>query len=279
MSLPVFRAEDPIDELREGDTYTLTGPEARHAVTVRRLSVDEALDVVDGQGTRVTGTVTATNKEPGRDTAGGPGAPSGGSSGGDWVRLTVTAVEAQPARRPSLVLVQALAKGDRDLQAVETCTELGVDAVIPWQADRSVARFRPDRMHKQLDKWRSTVVAAAKQSRRSRWPIVQDPVNSAALEARIRDEGQTRWWILHEAAEQTLAQALAENAAVVDPHRTDPHVFAVVVGPEGGISEVELGRFVRAGAQPVLLGPEVLRSSTAGAAAVVMLNQATGRWS
>lgn len=252
-TLPVFRAESELLSAGMGEQIVLSGPEARHAATVRRLSPGEQLELVDGQGLRVTGSVV--------------------SAAGDRIELRVEHSLQEPARTPELLLVQALAKGDRDLQAVETCTELGIDAVIPWQAERSIARLRPERQAKQLAKWDSTLTSAAKQSRRARWPQLREPVTSAALTRLLEQSPGTRWLVLHESASQPLSQLLPEIAA-----DGSCEGIGLIVGPEGGVSDAELERFASAGAQPMLLGPEVLRSSSAGAAAVAVLSSALGRW-
>ena len=88
------------------------------------------------------------------------------------------AVEPQPGIR--LVLVQALAKGDRDELATETATELGIDAVIPWQSERSIVRWKGDRAAKAHAKWQSVVTAAAKQARRAWIPEVRSVVDTGA---------------------------------------------------------------------------------------------------
>ena len=89
-----------------------------------------------------------------------------------------------------LVLVQALAKGDRDEQAIEAATELGVDEVVPWQAERSIVVWRGDRAAKSLAKWASVVARATKQSRRARMPLTSSPVDLAALVGRV---GRLHW--------------------------------------------------------------------------------------
>lgn len=266
VSLPVFRAEAAQLTGAVGATVRLAGAEARHAATVRRMAPGELLELVDGDGLRVTAQVVR--------------------AAADELELTVTRTEREPARVPELILVQALAKGDRDLQAVESCTELGVDAVVPWQADRSIARLRPERRSKQLAKWESALVAAAKQSRRARWPRLQEPVSSASLARRIAAEPDTRWLVLHETATDRLVELAPALGASSTPggSAAEPaghgrvSSVAVIVGPEGGVAERELERFLEAGAHPVLLGPEVLRSSTAGAAAITVLCAALGRW-
>ena len=131
------------------------------------------------------------------------------------------------------MLVQALAKGDRDDQAIESATEFGVDEVVPWQAARSIVQWRGERADKARRKWESTVVAAAKQSRRSRVPVVADLATTKALVTRIA--GAAAAYLLHEDATQSLAaQALPAAGDVL-----------VVVGPEGSIRR--RGRGVRGG--------------------------------
>jgi 16S rRNA (uracil1498-N3)-methyltransferase len=175
-------------------------------------------------------------------------------------------VDDEPEPDPRLVLVQALAKGGRDEQAVETATELGVDEVVPWQAARGVVVWRGrEREEKGRRRWESVCVAATKQSRRSRVPVVAEPVGTVELAARLSTAAVAL--VLHETATESLAGVdLPDHGDVV-----------VVVGPEGGISDTELAALVAAGGRPVRLGPEVLRSSTAGPVALAVL-ASLARW-
>jgi 16S rRNA (uracil1498-N3)-methyltransferase len=163
------------------------------------------------------------------------------------------------------VLVQALAKGDRDEQAIEAATELGVDEVVPWQAARSIVIWRGERAARSLRKWESVVLAATKQSRRARVPQVSQPANQAAVIRRI--ESAALALVLHEEAERPLAGIELPTSGDV----------VLIVGPEGGIAPDELTAFGAAGAVAVRLGPHVLRSSSAGPAALAVLS-AAGRW-
>ena len=90
----------------------------------------------------------------------------------DWLELDVRDVVRTPAPEPRVTVVQALPKGDRGETAVETMTEIGVDAVVPWAASRSIVQWKGERGEKALDKWRATAREAAKQSRRAWWPEV-----------------------------------------------------------------------------------------------------------
>jgi 16S rRNA (uracil1498-N3)-methyltransferase len=270
VSLPVFKVEpELLAGLDRGQTLTVTGAEARHAVTVRRLAPGEALELVDGAGTRVTAELLEGQQER--------------------MTLRVRSVAAEPARRPRLALAQALAKGERDLLAVETATELGADEVVPWQAERSIVRWKKERAAKSREKWANTVAAAAKQSRRAAWPGLGPLCSTAELAEQLREPG-TLGVVLHEDAQQSLAQLLGvpgghgpvgtgAGAAGADRQWAQAERIVVVVGPEGGITPAELELLSGAGARVARLGPEVLRSSTAGPAALAVLSASLGRWS
>jgi 16S rRNA (uracil1498-N3)-methyltransferase len=206
----------------------------------------EAVDVVDGRGTRASCTVAVVGR--------------------DVVELDVVrrTTEAQPA--PRVVLVQAIAKRDRGELAVELATEVGVDEIVPWSAARCVVLWDGDRGAKALARWRSTAREAAKQSRRSWLPTVRDPHTTEEVLGVVRAAALTL--VLHEAATQPLAGLVLPDVGDV----------VLVVGPEGGLTEAEVRGFEAAGASTVRLGSSVLRTSTAGAAAAAVVSAATSRW-
>lgn len=235
-------------------TVTLSGPEGHHAADVHRLGPGEAVRLIDGAGWVAEGTVEATRK------------------GELDVRVDHVSLEDAPPVR--LVLVQALAKGDRDLMAVETATELDVDEIVPWQADRSIVRWRAERGDKARRKWEQQVLAATKQSRRTRLPVVAPLADRVALVERARDADLAL--VLHEDATTPVTGVdlpeLDTDAASAGGQA--PEVL-LVVGPEGGIAPAELDALVGVGAVPVRLGRTVLRTSTAGGAALAALHT---RW-
>jgi 16S rRNA (uracil1498-N3)-methyltransferase len=228
-----------------GTSVVLDGDEGRHAASVVRIRPGERYFVADGAGRRVLAEAEAVDKVS--------------------VRGRVLEVVDEPEPVVRLVLVQALAKGDRDEQAVEAATELGVDEVVPWAAERSVVVWRGDRAAKSLAKWASVVARATKQSRRARMPLTSSQVNLASLVGRVGES--TLALVLHEDASEALA-------AVDLPQSGD---VLLIVGPEGGISGREVGALVAAGARTVRLGPTILRASSAGPAALAVLN-AKSRW-
>lgn len=226
---------------------SLTDGEARHAAQVARLRVGETVQVSDGRGARATGTVLTVDKAS--------------------VRLAVTDYIEEKSPRPSFVLVQALAKGDRDELAIQTATELGVDVVIPWQAERSVSRWTGDKVNKGVSRWRSIVTEAAKQSMRSILPLVLEPVTTAQIPQSLDD---VTWLVLDPRAERTLHEWCANASAVTS--------IGVIVGPEGGITGAEIETLVAAGATPVRIAPHVLRTSTAGPTAFAVLGTLLRGW-
>ncbi|WP_040161783.1 16S rRNA (uracil(1498)-N(3))-methyltransferase [Mobilicoccus massiliensis] len=231
--------------LAPGAEVVLDGAEGHHAVTVKRAQVGEVVLLADGSGLVASGRISEV------------------ATG--MARVEIRSVEDSRPTGPRFVLVQALAKGGRDEQAVEAATELGVDAVLAWQAARSIVRWKAERAEKPLAKWQAVAAAAAKQSRRATTPEVEGPLSTAGLARRVDAAALTL--ALHEDAVEPLAALELPAAGDV----------LVVVGPEGGIAPEELDTLVSAGARAVRLGPTVLRSSSAGPAALAVLN-AAGRW-
>jgi 16S rRNA (uracil1498-N3)-methyltransferase len=225
-----------------GARVSLIGEEARHAVTVARVRVGERIAIGDGSGFVVWGPVTAASAAE--------------------LAIEVDEVRHDPEPEPPIWLAQALAKGDRDELAIQAATELGVAGVIPWAAERSVSRWEAAKAAKGRERWGSIVREASKQAIRSRVPEVAALATTADL------------------------TALPGRLVVLDPLGDTPLTelpldderLTLVVGPEGGIAPREFETLVAAGAVRVRLGSEVLRTSTAGPAALAVLNARLGRW-
>ncbi|MET8837745.1 16S rRNA (uracil(1498)-N(3))-methyltransferase [Micromonospora sp. NPDC004540] len=244
MSAPLFLVE----ALPTGDTLTLDGPEGHHAATVQRLRAGEELLLADGRG----GTAAAVVSAVGRGT----------------LDLRVTSRGYVDASVPRLVVVQGIAKGDRGELAVQAMTEVGVDEIVPWAASRSVSQWRGDRGVRAREKWAATAREAAKQARRPWLPVVAGTPDESTTTVARRIAGASAAFVLHEEADDRLTRAdLPETGEIV-----------LVVGPEGGITDTEVSAFQEAGARPVRLGPTVLRTSTAGVAAVSVLSTRLTRW-
>ncbi len=231
-----------------GGRLTLTGAEGRHATTVRRLAPGERVDVTDGDGMLAECEVLGAR-------------PSAGE-----LDLAVLALRREPAPSCRLTVVQAILKGDRGELAVELMTEVGVDTIVPWAADRSIARWRPDRERKALSRWRTSAREAAKQSRRARFPEVTG--QATTTDAVALAGGADLALLLDAQARRQLAGISLPAAGQI----------VLVVGPEGGTSQAEFADLTAAGAIPVRLGPTIVRGSTAGAVAAALVLSGCGRW-
>ncbi|MFZ4156374.1 16S rRNA (uracil(1498)-N(3))-methyltransferase [Streptomyces pseudogriseolus] len=246
MTAPVF-VVDHFDTHGTG-RYVLDGPEGRHAVAVKRLRAGEEVVLTDGAGRWAAGEVD-------------------GTEGKDRLIVRLGEVVEEPAQTPWLTVVQALPKGDRGELAVETMTEVGVDAIVPWSASRCITQWKGERGAKSLAKWRATAREAGKQSRRVRFPDVADAATTKGVASLLAEAEFAA--VLHESGTEPLADVpLPASGDIV-----------LVVGPEGGVSPEELALFESVGARAYRLGRSVLRTSTAGTAAAALLLGRTGRWS
>ena len=242
--LPVFHLPGAAAVVA-GDEVVLDGPEGHHAAVVRRIGAGERVVLTDGAGTRLVGSVAATTKRA--------------------LTIAVSSVTAVPRPSPAVTVVQAVPKGDRGELAVELLTEVGVDVIVPFSAERSIAKWRGERATRSLERWRSTAREAAKQSRRAWWPVVAEPAGLEEVCDLVRAAG--------------LAVALHEaGGAPVSSLGPLPDDLLLVVGPEGGLTDAELEALRGAGAAVVRLGEDVMRTSTAGAAATAALLSRTPRW-
>ncbi len=238
----------PRADLLEGTQVTLSGPEGRHAVSVVRVKVGEHIDLSDGDGLLIAGRVVEVNNP-------------------DELVIEVLERIIDDVVLPRLVVVQAIPKGDRGERAVELLTEVGADAIVPWAASRCIAQWKGDRAEKALTKWENTAKAAGKQARRSRLPQVTGVATTGDVVSMIAAASGAI--VLHEES----------TTALTDWNPPIDGEIVIVVGPEGGITSDEVEAFRQAGAQIVHMGKSIMRTSTAGAAAVAVLGAVTGRWS
>ena len=241
----LYLRED-LDDASVGGEVALEGAEAKHMVSVSRTRPGDEVTVSNGRGLVVDGVVETAEASR--------------------AVVRVDAVRRVPEPRRRLVLVQALAKGGRDELAVQTAVELGVDGIVPWQAARSVSRWNGDKQAKGVQRWASIVREATKQSVRPWLASVAAPVTTAQLANRAA--GGTML-VLEPGANEPL------TGIRFDDDRRD---VLVVVGPEGGISPEESRMLAEAGGVSVRLGSSVLRTSSAGPAAIAVVNTALGRW-
>lgn len=238
-----FYLDESIHTLAEGDIHVLSGSEARHAVTVSRIAMGERIHLGNGSGLIAEVNVIATTKES--------------------LTCSVLSVRNIEKTTPQLTLVQALAKGDRDERAIEAATELGVDVVIPWAATRSISHWDERKAPKARAKWESIVREATKQSIRPFIPEVLPRMSTTEVITHVNNDHII---VLDPGGDSSLAAVPVTGADI-----------AVVVGPEGGLSPSEVELFSAAGADICTLGENILRTSTAGPAAIAILLARLGR--
>lgn len=234
MSVHHFFADDV-----SGDRITLSRDDSRHALRVLRIRAGERITISDGMGSVVEATVA--------------------DAAGDRLTADVSARRNEARPRPALCVAQAVPKrGKLDL-IVQKLTELGVSSIAPFASERSVPRWDASKGDAHAARLREVARQAAMQSRRAWLPDVSAPVAADSLAF------DTPAFVLDESAATRLTAALPADA---------PGSVAIVVGPEGGLTEDEVTAFRDHGATPVTLGPMILRTETAGlAAAAIVLSR------
>ncbi len=235
---------EAIGSAEVGAFVELPPQEARHATAALRMTTGDLVLVCDGAGRKAVGRLTVASPT---------------------AVVLIESITDEPAPDPSITVVQALAKGEHGELAIDLMTQVGVDRIIPWAAQRSIVQLKGDRAEKALVKWQQTARAAAKQSRRAWLPEVSAVLGTRQLLTALADFDAL--FLLHESASAPLASAELPARGRI----------GLIVGPEGGISPEEQEHLAGAGALPVLLGPDVLRSSLAGAVGVSVL-AARLRW-
>ena len=230
-----------------GQIIELSGAEAKHAISVRRMRVGEAIQLSNGDGLRVRGEVNAIS--------------------GNLIKIQVIDSKQEELPNIQLTLIQALAKGDRDELAIQAATELGAVGIIPWEAERSISKWIGLKEVRAVERWQVIVSEAAKQALRSFVPRVSNVCHTAELISKFSQ------------FDQVLVLDPKANHGFGSLNFPETKKIALIVGPEGGISDSELDDFQSAGALRIHLGTSILRTSTAGIAAMSGIYAKSESWS
>jgi 16S rRNA (uracil1498-N3)-methyltransferase len=228
--------------LSPGAEFALPEAAARHAVTVLRLQVGDALNLFNGEGGEYRASLVAVGKREAR------------------VRL----IEFHPAERESplaITLALGISAGERMDYSLQKATELGVSAIVPLATERSVVRLSAERADRRLQHWRHVVIAACEQCGRNRVPAVA-PLQT--LSGYLATPAQGQRLLLSPDAATQLKQVPRAGAVVL------------LVGAEGGLAPSEFKAAVASGFEPVSLGPRILRTETAPLAALAVLQALWG---
>jgi len=241
MSTPRFFCETVLTP----DATCLLPPAVAHHVRVRRLKAGQEIILFDGSGTESKGLLQFE--------------PSG------QALVLITSAQAIDRELPwHITLVQGIASQDRMDWVIEKAVEMGVSKFVPLLADRSVVKLSDDRAQKRLIHWQKLIISASEQCGRNRLMQIQAP---CGIDAAIRhcDNEPILW--CHANAESVSIGDAGVIQTVASTNRA-----CLVVGPEGGFSDNEVRIWQAAGAQAISLGARILRTETAGLAAIASFN-------
>ncbi len=230
----------PPGQLAGAPRVKLTADQSRHLLTVLRLAPGAEIEVFDGAGGRFRAVLAGQDLEIG-------------------ARL------ATDGRKMDVVLVQALAKGEKMDLIVQKATELGVTRIVPLTADRAVVRLDADRGRSRAERWRRIAQEASRQCGRADVPRIDEPRGWDGVFALAREEDRRALLLDPEERELRLGAAARGVSRLL-----------LAVGPEGGFSGEEKAVAAQATFVPVGLGPLVLRSETAGLAALAVVLHVNG---
>lgn len=224
-----------------GARYEFDSEDAHHAIKVLRIAAGEIFNLSDGKGSWSRVSVDNVNKKS----------------------MTVTVLETgfEEALVQHFTIVQAIPKGDRIKESIEMCTEGGADRIVMWKAARSIGRA-----DEKIEKLQNTAREASKQSRRFRIPEVAGVATTEDIIDEIAKVDLAL--VFHESATTTISQVAVPGVTKV----------AIIIGPEGGLTDEEVTTFAAAGAKVVLMGRPILRSAHAGLAALAAVNTALSVW-
>lgn len=227
-----------------GSDITLPDHIAHH-IHVLRLALGESITLFNGEGGEYTATLSLIDKK---------------RACAEIKTFTPREVELPY----SVTLAQALPEGSKLDWIIEKAVELGAAAIQPIAAQRCVVRLSSDRAAKKMEHWQGIIASAAEQSGRNRLPHLTEPAN---FHDWIGCQNLHRRILLTPRAEQSLSDWARHHP---------PQALALLIGPEGGFTADEENAALNHGLLPLSMGPRVLRTETAGLAALAALNAVWG---
>ena len=237
----IHRIHSPL-ALEPGEEITLTGKPAHYLGRVLRVTPGQSIVLFNGDGRDYACEV----RQPGKNS------------------LSLGVLSRLPAKPESplhITVVQAISRGERMDQTLQKCTELGVAAFQPLWSERVEVRLRGEKLARRHSHWEGVVISACEQSGRA---VIPQVLPSSGLAEWVASEVRGHRWVLAPGAGESLA-AVAQGQSI-----------ELAVGPEGGFSTAELDMMESKGIKPVSLGPRILRTETAAAAAVAVLQALQG---
>ena len=227
--------------LRSGASFVLEPEPSRHIARALRMSAGDTLILFDGRGGEYPATIDSIDKK----------------------HVSVTTGDHDSVERESplaLHLGIAMSRGDRFDWVVQKATELGVNSITPLETERTGVKLKGERLEKKLGHWRQVAISACEQCGRNCLP-------------HITEVADVQGWLDACDAELKLVLHHRADGAAALPTRVAS--AALLVGPEGGLSDAEIAAAQAAGCRALAIGPRVLRTETAPLAALALLQ---GRW-
>jgi len=224
-----------------GATYEFDNDDANHAIRVLRMGTGEIFNLSDGAGSWSQVQVLTVAKKS--------------------MQVKVLETGKEDALNTHFTVIQAIPKGDRIKESIEMCTEGGADRIVMWKASRSIGKSDD-----KIEKLQTTAREASKQSRRFRIPEVIGVATTNAVVDQIAQADLAI--VFHESASMKVSELVVPGCRKV----------AIIIGPEGGLTDEEIDTFAAAGAKVALMGRPVLRSAHAGLAALSAVNTALSVW-
>ena len=229
--------------LQAGQDIALSEAAANHAVRVLRLREGDAVTLFNGDGHDYSGQISLGKRE---------------------ARVQITRAEAVTNESPlAITLVQAIARGEKMDLILQKATELGVVRILPVTSDRTEVRLDEDRADKRILHWQRVLESACEQCGRAQVPQVESPLTLERAARLLAEDTDTKL-VLHPDGGRPLSQIECGEAATI------------AIGPEGGFSDRDLAVLDQAGFRRITLGPRILRTETAGLAAIAALQTRFG---
>ncbi len=230
------------------DNITISDDLFRHMAIVLRLAQHDQVLLADGNGNEALGCITEITAS----------------------RLCIMVSERcrPPVSRnsPVISLYQGMPKGEKMDLIVQKCTELGVAEIVPFFANRSIVRLEGKQLELKLKRWQRIAQESARQSEQTKLPTLAVAKDLSAAICMARQELKLLVW--EKAVGNSLKNSLAASSV--------PESVAILIGPEGGITETEAELAIKGGFQAVSLGPRILRTETAGLAMLAILQYQWG---
>lgn len=232
-----------VGEYTSGQSVELSPEAGQHVAVVLRMQVGESITLFNGMNCEFQATITMVKKK----------------------QVIVSVNSAQEINRESPLVInlgQAISKGERMEWAMQKSVELGVASITPLITERCVVKLDKERMAKKVQQWQAIAIAACEQCGRNQVPLIHNPM---PLEQFMQQAQGELKLVLHTQGNKNWRDYL-----------TTQREMALIIGPEGGLTDAEVSLALQYHFQPLSLGPRILRTETAAISALSVLQAVSG---